>query len=134
MAEATTQHIREASSATDCVALIGFCFGGGRVVDVLAYATKTKLGDKFESFEKPASEILDSADLSLGGLKIRAGVSFYGTRISKEALGYVNTPLGLYFASEDPLVPREDVTSFEKILGERGMGNEAGMPAAWGFA
>lgn len=104
--KATGEHIASSCGAQN-VALIGFCFGGGKVVEVLAAAGT------------PAHSPAPNLSCSLGGLKILSSASFYGTRINREYLGAVRSPLALYFASEDPLVPLTDVQDFRKVLEER---------------
>lgn len=61
VAKATGEHM--AAAGTRYIALVGFCFGGGRVVDVLASAA-------------PEAQSL-MPEISLGGLNIIAGVNIY---------------------------------------------------------
>jgi dienelactone hydrolase len=109
---ATAEHIKSTATSVQLVALAGFCFGGGRVVDVLASAARTNAST-------PHLNAASLKNISLAGLPITAGVSFYGTRISVDALSKVRTPLALYFASEDPLVPLTDIEEFQKVLETR---------------
>ena len=105
VAVATGAH--SAAAGARYTALVGFCFGGGKVVDVLA---SVAVADATQS-TAPA--------VCSAGPNFTSGVAFYGTRVNREALADVRTPLALYFASEDPLVPLTDVKDFEKVLEAR---------------
>lgn len=71
------------------IALVGFCFGGGRVVEQLAADTEGKYS---------------------------AGVSFYGTRYDAKLGEKVKAPLLLIAGDSDPLVPVEFLEDVEKNL------------------
>ncbi|KAL2490143.1 alpha/beta-hydrolase superfamily protein [Forsythia ovata] len=83
--------------------LIGFCFGGGRVVDILSQDQGTCFG---------------------------AGVSFYGTRIDSYVASNIKVPLLLIAGDKDPLCPinvLEDIGKRNKeskmvVFKERGHG------------
>ncbi|XP_030468093.2 uncharacterized protein LOC115686822 [Syzygium oleosum] len=70
--------------------LIGFCFGGGRVIDILAKDQSNNFG---------------------------AGVSFYGTRIDKSVACNINVPVLLISGDEDPLCPVTLLRDIEKSIG-----------------
>ncbi|KAL7086358.1 hypothetical protein ACP275_14G334200 [Erythranthe tilingii] len=82
--------------------IIGFCYGGGRVIDILAQ------------------------DKGLFG----CGVSFYGTRIDSSVAAQINVPLLLITGGNDPLCPisvLEDITNSNEelkmvVFKERGHG------------
>ncbi|KAG2304756.1 hypothetical protein Bca4012_063450 [Brassica carinata] len=71
--------------------VIGFCFGGGRVVDVLA-------ADKNGYFS--------------------TGISFYGTRIDSEVAGDVNVPVLFIAGDTDPLCQLEVLKEIKEKIGE----------------
>ncbi|KAJ0235477.1 DLH domain-containing protein [Hirschfeldia incana] len=71
--------------------VIGFCFGGGRVVDILA-------ADKNGYFS--------------------TGISFYGTRIDSVVAGYVNVPVLFIAGDRDPLCQVEGLKEIEEKIGE----------------
>ncbi|XP_047341286.1 carboxymethylenebutenolidase homolog [Impatiens glandulifera] len=77
----------EAVGISKKLGLIGFCFGGGRVVDVLAR-------DKGKSF--------------------RTGVSFYGTRIDTSVATDVKVPILFIVGDNDPLCPINDLEGIVK--------------------
>lgn len=70
--------------------LIGFCFGGGRVIDVLA------------------------ADQ---GACFSTAVSFYGTRMNPSAASKVKVPVLFISGDNDPLCPVSVLSEFEKSIG-----------------
>lgn len=71
------------------LAVIGFCFGGGRVLDVLAQ------------------------DL---GAHFGIGVSFYGTRINQSAIPNVKVPVLVISGDNDPLCPVNVLQDIEKRI------------------
>ncbi|XP_073314933.1 uncharacterized protein [Primulina huaijiensis] len=83
--------------------IIGFCFGGGRVIDVLAQDQGSYFG---------------------------TGVSFYGTRIDSSVAGNIKVPLLLIAGDNDALCPTdvlEEISTSNKeskmvIFGGRGHG------------
>lgn len=79
------------------IALVGFCFGGGRVVEQLAADTEKKYS---------------------------AGVSFYGTRYDAKLGEKVKVPLLLIAGDSDPLVPVDFVRDVERNL-KKGRGRAA---------
>lgn len=76
------------------IALLGFCFGGGRVVEQLAADTEGKYS---------------------------AGVSFYGTRYDAGLGGKVKAPLLLIAGDSDELVPVDFLGDVERNL-KKGQG------------
>ncbi|GAB2245227.1 hypothetical protein Droror1_Dr00000720 [Drosera rotundifolia] len=70
--------------------LIGFCFGGARVVEVLA-------GDETSRFA--------------------TGVSFYGTRMDTSIAATVKVPILFVAGDEDPLCPSDTLRKFEEVIG-----------------
>lgn len=70
--------------------IIGFCFGGGRVIDVLA------------------------ADQ---GACFSAAVSFYGTRMDPTPASKIKVPVLFISGDDDPLCPIGVLSKFEKIIG-----------------
>ncbi|GMH31335.1 hypothetical protein Nepgr_033178 [Nepenthes gracilis] len=70
--------------------LIGFCFGGGRLVEALARDESSRFG---------------------------TGVSFYGTRMDPRAAANVKVPVLFVSGNNDPLCPVGVLTAFEKIIG-----------------
>lgn len=70
--------------------VIGFCFGGGRVVDVLAKDQSNNFG---------------------------AGVSFYGTRIDRSVACDINVPVLFISGDKDPLCPVNLLRDLEKSIG-----------------
>lgn len=79
-----TEYLKDQEGAST-VGMVGFCYGGGRLVDVLAS--------------------------DLGGM-ISAGVSFYGTRIDPDLLGKMGAPVMFIFGEKDPMV---EMSLVEKI-------------------
>ncbi|ESQ38895.1 hypothetical protein EUTSA_v10001825mg [Eutrema salsugineum] len=73
--------------------VMGFCFGGGRVVDVLA-------ADQNGYFS--------------------TGVSFYGTRIDSSVAGEVKVPVLFIAGDRDPLCKVEDLKEIEEKIGGEG--------------
>lgn len=71
--------------------VMGFCFGGGRVVDVLA-------ADKNGYFS--------------------TGVSFYGTRIDSAVAGEVKVPVLFITGDRDPLCQVDGLREIEEKIGE----------------
>ncbi|KAI3431869.1 DLH domain-containing protein [Psidium guajava] len=69
--------------------VIGFCFGGGRVIDVLAKDQSHNFG---------------------------AGVSFYGTRINRSVACNINVPVLFISGDEDPLCPVSLLRDIEKSI------------------
>ncbi|XP_010461309.1 PREDICTED: carboxymethylenebutenolidase homolog [Camelina sativa] len=72
--------------------VMGFCFGGGRVVDVLA----TDENDYFST-----------------------GVSFYGTRIDSAVAGDVKVPVLFVSGDRDPLCEVKGLYEIKEKIGER---------------
>ncbi|XWS23416.1 hypothetical protein CRYUN_Cryun28dG0012300 [Craigia yunnanensis] len=72
--------------------IIGFCFGGGRVTDILA------------------------ADQ---GACFSTAVSFYGTRMDHSAASKVKVPVLFISGDNDPLCPVSVLSEFEKSIGKR---------------
>ncbi|XP_030522526.1 carboxymethylenebutenolidase homolog [Rhodamnia argentea] len=70
--------------------VIGFCFGGGRVIDILAK-------DESNHFS--------------------AGVSFYGTRIDRSTACNINVPILFISGDEDPLCPVSLLRDIENSIG-----------------
>ncbi|GAB4861468.1 hypothetical protein Ancab_036670 [Ancistrocladus abbreviatus] len=79
-----------AAGITKKLGLIGFCFGGGRVVDVLARDQSSLFG---------------------------TGVSFYGTRMDHSAAANVKVPTLFVSGDNDPLCAVNVLREFEKIIG-----------------
>lgn len=71
---------------TNKLGIIGFCFGGGRLIDVLAQDHEAYFG---------------------------SGVSFYGTRIDPSAAGNVKVPVLLVTGDGDALCP---VNALEEVV------------------
>ncbi|XWS24763.1 hypothetical protein CRYUN_Cryun27aG0011600 [Craigia yunnanensis] len=71
--------------------IIGFCFGGGRVIDILA------------------------ADQ---GACFSIAVSFYGTRMDPSAASKVKVPVLFISGDNDPLCPVIVLSEFEKSIGK----------------
>ncbi|XVF30114.1 hypothetical protein REPUB_Repub16aG0029000 [Reevesia pubescens] len=71
--------------------IIGFCFGGGRVIDVLA----ADQGDCFST-----------------------AVSFYGTRMNPSAASKIKVPVLFILGDNDPLCPVSVLNEFEKSIGK----------------
>ncbi|XVF63348.1 hypothetical protein PTKIN_Ptkin09bG0080600 [Pterospermum kingtungense] len=71
--------------------IIGFCFGGGRVIDVLA------------------------ADQ---GACFSTAVSFYGTRMDPSAASKIKVPVLFISGDNDPLCPVSVLSEFEKSIGK----------------
>ncbi|KAE8702711.1 Alpha/beta-Hydrolases superfamily protein isoform 2 [Hibiscus syriacus] len=71
--------------------IIGFCFGGGRVIDILA------------------------ADQ---GACFSTAVSFYGTRMDEAAASKIKVPVLFISGDDDPLCPVSVLSEFEKIIGK----------------
>lgn len=80
-----------AAGITKKFAVIGFCFGGGRVLDVLAQ-------DK--------------------GAFFGTGVSFYGTRMESVGASDVQVPVLFIVGDNDPLCVVGDVENMEKKIGK----------------
>lgn len=70
--------------------IVGFCFGGGRVIDVLAQDQGGCFG---------------------------IGVSFYGTRIDQSLASNVNVPVLFVSGDNDPLCPVNALKDVEKSIG-----------------
>lgn len=137
-----------ASAGMTRIALLGFCFGGGRVVDALGNSRT----DLLEACSAPPATYLDveSSVSSIdddtlcgdgaGGLftppprwAYSCGVSFYGTRIDAAALARVRHPLMLNFAGEDALVPAAAIEEMRGVRARRrsrGSGGGGGAVAA----
>lgn len=71
--------------------IIGFCYGGGRVVEVLARDQNSTFG---------------------------TGVSFYGTRVSLNAAQNVEVPVLFITGDNDPLCPVGTLAELEKAIGK----------------
>lgn len=118
-----------AAAGTPRIALLGFCFGGGRVVDALGNART----DLLETCGAPPATYVDvEASLSIddGDLAdtpetppprwtYAAGVAFYGTRIDLAALARVRHPLMLNFAGDDALVPPDAIEEMRGVRARR---------------
>jgi dienelactone hydrolase len=76
------------------IGLVGFCYGGGRVVDCLA-----------------ASPVCTDVG-------VRAAVTFYATLIDGSRLQAVKQPLLMFFAGQDGLVPPELRARYKAIVDE----------------
>lgn len=87
-----------AQNGVAALGTVGFCFGGGKLVHLLAEAPP----------RSPQSEAL-TAPAHVGG------VAFYGTRIDAAQLARVKSPLKLFFAENDHLVPKEERDELEKV-------------------
>ncbi|XP_031267486.1 carboxymethylenebutenolidase homolog, partial [Pistacia vera] len=70
--------------------IIGFCFGGGRVIEVLARDQGSCFG---------------------------TGISFYGTRIDQSLASNVKVPVLLISGDNDPLCPVSILKDIEKRIG-----------------
>jgi carboxymethylenebutenolidase len=104
------------------VGVVGFCFGGGRVVDVLAALssidrTQLQADDSGRTDAARPEESGSPCDSRvLGALDVcRCGIAFYGTRIDCDALAAVVRPVGLFFAGDDPLVPGEELEKIRRV-------------------
>ncbi|XVE55043.1 hypothetical protein DITRI_Ditri03aG0129400 [Diplodiscus trichospermus] len=73
--------------------IIGFCFGGGRVIDVL-------VGEQGDCFS--------------------TAVSFYGTRIDPSAASKLKVPVLFISGDNDPLCPVSFLSELEKSIGNKG--------------
>ncbi|XP_052189186.1 uncharacterized protein LOC127799305 [Diospyros lotus] len=71
--------------------LIGFCFGGGRVIDVLAQDEGASFG---------------------------IGISFYGTRIDPSVAANIKVPVLLIAGDKDPLCPVTTLEDIKERIGE----------------
>ncbi|KAI4332141.1 hypothetical protein L6164_017074 [Bauhinia variegata] len=71
--------------------IIGFCFGGGRVLEVLARDQ---------------------------GVSFGTGVSFYGTRMNNLATSDIEVPVLFILGDNDPLCPVSQVQNIEKRIGK----------------
>uniref|UniRef100_A0A7C9E6W9 Carboxymethylenebutenolidase homolog n=1 Tax=Opuntia streptacantha TaxID=393608 RepID=A0A7C9E6W9_OPUST len=71
--------------------IIGFCYGGGRVVEVLARDQNSTFG---------------------------AGVSFYGTSTDMTAAQNVKVPVLFITGDNDPLCPVDTLAELEKTIGK----------------
>ncbi|GMJ11680.1 hypothetical protein HRI_004837100 [Hibiscus trionum] len=80
-----------ATGISNKLGVIGFCFGGGRVIDVLA------------------------ADQ---GACFSTAVSFYGTRMDPAAASKIKVPVLFISGDDDPLCPVSVLSEFEKITGK----------------
>lgn len=90
-----------AQNGVAALGTVGFCFGGGKLVDLLAEAPP----------RSPQSEPLQ-APAHVGG------VAFYGTRIDAAQLARVKSPLKLFLAEGDPLVPPEKREELARVADE----------------
>ncbi|GAB2271899.1 hypothetical protein Dimus_006728 [Dionaea muscipula] len=72
--------------------LIGFCFGGGRLVETLARDQSSSC--------------------------FATGVSFYGTRMDKSAAAKVQVPILFIAGDGDPLCPIDTLMEFEELIGK----------------
>eukprot|EP00892_Ulva_mutabilis_P003680 jgi/Ulvmu1/1684/UM115_0013.1 len=116
------------------VGLLGFCFGGGRVVDALGHSRT----DLLESCAAPpatysavrtfaASIDDDDSDCDFAEFgtvppvqwAYVCGVAFYGTRIDVSALARVRQPLQLTFAGDDALVPADLIQEMRDVRARR---------------
>ncbi len=80
-----------AAGVTEKLGIVGFCYGGGRVIDVLAKDQGAHFG---------------------------TGVSFYGTRINPSAAADVKVPVLLISGDNDPLCPVNLFKDIEKSIGK----------------
>lgn len=91
-----------AAGISNKLGIIGFCYGGGRVVDILAQDEEAYFG---------------------------SGVSFYGTRIDTSVASKIKVPLLLITGDDDALCPitiLEDITKMNeesKMVVFRGQGH-----------
>lgn len=117
------------------VGLLGFCFGGGRVVDALGNSRT----DLLESSAAPPATYCDvrasTASIDEDLLLCTSpptpwayvcGVAFYGTRIDLSALARVRQPLRLAFAGEDALVPHDFIEEMRSVRARRPSGGQGG--------
>lgn len=79
-----------AAGVTRKLGVIGFCFGGGRVIDVLSRDQGAHFG---------------------------TGISFYGTRIDPSAAASIKVPVLLISGDKDPLCPVSLLKDIEKSIG-----------------
>lgn len=70
--------------------IIGFCFGGGRLIEVLSRDQGSYFG---------------------------TGISFYGTRMDQSLASNVNVPVLLISGDNDPLCPVNNLKDIEKSIG-----------------
>ena len=128
-----------AAAGAPRIALIGFCYGGGRVVDALGN-TRTDLlescaappatySDVFASDASIDDDLLDAPPLPPRPT-YTCGVAFYGTRIDLAALARVRQPLLLAFAGDDGLVPPDFIEDMRRTRARRpsGGGSRRGAP------
>jgi carboxymethylenebutenolidase len=80
------------------VATVGFCFGGGKLVDLLASAPP----------RSAPSGALDTPAYV-------GGVVFYGTRIDQGALSQVKSPIKIFIGEDDHLISEQERKAFGKI-------------------
>lgn len=73
--------------------IIGFCFGGGRVIDALAQD---------------------------GGACFGIGISFYGTRIDPSVVANIKVPVLFIVGDNDPSCPVSALKDIEKRIGTKG--------------
>ncbi|GMP78964.1 hypothetical protein CsSME_00034697 [Camellia sinensis var. sinensis] len=73
--------------------IIGFCFGGGRVIDALAQD---------------------------GGACFGIGISFYGTRIDPSVVANIKVPVLFIVGDNDPSCPVSALEDIEKRIGTKG--------------
>lgn len=79
-----------AAGVTEKLGVIGFCYGGGLVIDVLGKDQGAHFG---------------------------TGVSFYGTRINPSAAGNVKVPVLFISGDKDPLCPVNLLKDIEMSIG-----------------
>ena len=114
VALAAGRHAAEAGAVS--LAVVGFCYGGGRMIDVLAAApSKAELVNEAMEAGKRAGKTAKEIEDNLVLPTYVGGVSFYGTRINVDTLRTVQTPLKLFVAGNDALVSSEEVKAFEEV-------------------
>ncbi|KAF3445407.1 hypothetical protein FNV43_RR10583 [Rhamnella rubrinervis] len=95
-----------AAGVSKKLGLIGFCFGGGKVIEVLAKDQGAYFG---------------------------TGVSFYGTRMNVSVASSINVPVLFISGDDDPLCPVSILEDVEKRIG-RGSRVEIFQGRGHGFA
>jgi dienelactone hydrolase len=83
------------------MAMVGFCYGGSQLVEVLAHVSDAMQGNEAQV-----------------GAAWAGGVAFYATRIDAESMKWVRFPLKLIMGSEDHLIPPEQQQALQQVEGE----------------